>query len=474
MRFKRTKIVATIGPASSDLKTLDALIKAGMNVARVNFSHGDHAEQGAKMANIRAAAKHANTPIAILQDLCGPKIRIGDFAEGSVTLTVGQTFTLATKPCVGTAERVFIAYPHLHTEVQKGDLIMLDDGRRTLKVERVRGTDVITRVMVGGTIKGRRGVNAPGAFRKVDAITKKDKADLAFGLSEKVDFVALSFVRSGKDVEKLRALIKKLSPKHQPGIIAKVETPEAVADIDAIIKAADGVMVARGDLAIEVPAQNVPFIQKQIIRACVAAGKPVITATQMLESMVKSPVPTRAEVTDVANAILDGTDAVMLSEESALGEFPIEAVSMMAKIAHEAENQANYRDLFKHFQTRTHYERVDAPGRAVAETAVRLKARAIVALSESGYTGRMIARHRPTQPIIVFTPNEVTARRLALSFACHPMLVTSYETVLAVISEGKKAILKSKLATKGDTIILVAGVPLGTSGNTNMLMVEEV
>lgn len=474
MRFKRTKIVATIGPASSDAKTLAALIGAGMNVARVNFSHGDHAEQGEKMQNIRDAAAKAGEPIAILQDLCGPKVRIGDFTAKAATLVRGQKFTLSTLPTEGTAEKVFIDYPHLHEEVKKGDVILLDDGRRKLVVDRVRGHDVITTVEVGGTIKGRRGVNAPGAFRKVSVITKKDKADLIFGLKEKVDFVALSFVRSADDVKKLRALIAKLSPKHKPAIIAKIETPEAVSDIDAIIAVSDGLMVARGDLAVEVSAENVPFIQKKIIRSCVAAGKPVITATQMLESMVSSPVPTRAEVADVANAILDGTDAVMLSEESALGEHPIEAVEMLTKIAKETENQSTYRDLFKHFRNREDYETVDALGRAVAETAIRTKGRAIVAMSESGYTGRMIARHRPMQPIIVFTPHETTARRLALSFACHSFVVTSFEELFEVIAESKKTILKEKIASRGDTIILVAGVPLGHEGNTNTMMVQTV
>ncbi len=445
-----------------------------MNVARANFSHGDHAEQGEKMANIRQAAKNTGMPIAILQDLCGPKVRIGDFADGSITLVPGKKFILSTKPVEGTVERVFIDYPYLHEEVKKGDVIMLDDGRRKLVVEKVQGYEVITRIEVGGTIKGRRGVNAPGAFKKIEAITKKDKLDLAFGLQENVDFVALSFVRSGKDIKELRALIAKHKPKHTPAIIAKVETPEAVEALDEIIAAADGIMVARGDLAVEVEPEQVPFIQKRIIRACVSAGKPVITATQMLESMITSPVPTRAEVADVANAILDGTDAVMLSQESAMGDFPLETVEMMAKIAYETENHPSYRDLFKHFVRKEGYEPVDAIGRAVAETSIRLDARAIVALSESGYTGRMIARHRPMQPIIVFTPHAPTARRLALSFACHPMLVTSFETVLKVIDEGKKTILKEKLAKKGDHIILVAGVPLGKTGNTNMLMVQTV
>ena len=474
MRFKRTKIVATIGPASSAPAVLASLIKAGMNVARVNFSHGDHAEQGAKIKNIRGTATKLGVPVAILQDLCGPKVRIGDFAEGSITLVPGESFILSTVPCIGTIERVFIDYPHLHKEVKRGDDILLDDGRRKLVVARVRGTEVHTIVEVGGTIKGRRGVNAPGAFRKVSAITKKDKADLAFGLAQGVDFVALSFVRSAREVQELRALIKKLSPKVAPGIIAKIETPEAVADIDNIIAASDGIMVARGDLAVEVAAERVPFIQKQIIRACVTAGKPVITATQMLESMITSPVPTRAEVADVANAILDGTDAVMLSQESAMGDYPLEAVLMMSQIAHETENHSTYRDLFKHFHPREAYGSVDALGRAVAETAVRLKSRAIVALSESGYTGRMIARHRPMQPMIVFTPHEATARRLTLSFACHPFIIKSLGSLTDAIAEAKRALVREKLAVKGDSVILVAGFPLGEPGDTNMMMVQKV
>ncbi len=474
MRFKRTKIVATIGPASSSPQMLEALIRAGMNVARVNFSHGDHAEQQAKIANIRAAALKTNTPIGLLQDLCGPKVRIGDFVDGSITLEPGQTFTLSTAHCEGTNEKVFIDYPHLHKEVKKGDVILLDDGRRKLVVVSVRDENVITKVVVGGTIKGRRGVNAPGAFSKISAITAKDKKDLAFGLAQDFDFVALSFVRSANDIRTLRKLIARTKPQDPPKIIAKIETPEAVAAIDDIIAEADGIMVARGDLAVEVGPERVPFIQKQIIRACVTAGKPVITATQMLESMVHSPVPTRAEVADVANAILDGTDAVMLSEESALGKFPVEAVSMMAHIAYETENHISYRDLFKHFGPRDQYETADALGRAVAETAVRLKARAIVALSESGYTGRMIARHRPVQPIIVFTPHERTARRLALSFACHPFTVDSFDDLLTVVAESKKTLLKEKLAQKGDTVILMAGIPFGRTGTTNTMMVQTV
>ncbi len=474
MRFKRTKIVTTIGPASSDPKMLAALVRAGMNVARLNFSHGDHAEHGLYIRTIREVAKKLGESIAILQDLSGPKVRIGDFVEGSATLVPGQKFTLSTLPTPGTHERVFIDYPHLHTEVKKGVVIMLDDGRRKLVVTGVRGHDVSTTVLVGGTIKGRRGVNVPGAFNKVSAITAKDKIDLAFGLEHNVDFVALSFVRSATEVQKLRSLILKRSPQHVPGIIAKIETSEAVAAIDEIIAVSDGIMVARGDLAVEVPPENVPFIQKMIIGKCVLAGKPVITATQMLESMITSPVPTRAEVGDVANAILDGTDAVMLSQESALGDYPLEAVTMMAQIAYKAENDPAYHDLFREPPVSSERETVDTIGRAVVDAAHAISAKAIVALSESGYTARMISRYRPMHPIIVLTPHTATMRRLALSFACHPFLVTSFEKLLPAITDAKRIMIRKNIATKNDHFVIAAGIPLGKATDTNTMMVQTV
>lgn len=472
MRFKRTKIVATIGPSSSDAKTIADLIRSGVNVTRLNFSHGSHEEHGRYIKTIRAVSRELNEPVAILQDLSGPKVRIGDFAEGGITLVPDARFTLAAEKCAGSQERVFINYPYLHEEVKKGDLIMLDDGRRKLEVVAIRGRDVETHVLVGGAIKGRRSVNVPGAFRKIDPVTKKDRADLAFGLAEHVDFIALSFVRSADDVKKFRMLIKKQSPKHAPGIIAKIETNEAVADIDAIIAEADGVMVARGDLAVEASPENVPLMQKQIIRKSVAAGKAVITATQMLESMIHSPVPTRAEVGDVANAILDGTDAVMLSQETAMGQYPVEAVAMMAQIAKKTENDSIYRDLFRGIHASDETETVDAIGRAVVDVAHATNAKAIVALSESGFTARMISRYRPSRPIVVFTPREETARRLALSFACHSFVASSFENLLDVVAESKHTLVHEKLASKGDHIIIAAGIPFGKVGGTNMMMVQ--
>ncbi|MHB8709951.1 MAG: pyruvate kinase [Minisyncoccota bacterium] len=472
MRFKRTKIVATIGPSSSDATTLTSLIEAGVNVTRLNFSHGSHEEHAQYLKTIRTVSEKLNEPIAILQDLSGPKVRIGDFAEGGITLVPGERFTLTPKKCEGSLERVFINYPYLSEEVKKGDTILLDDGRRKLEVVAVRGRDVETTVIVGGAIKGRRSVNVPGAFRKMNSVTEKDKVDLAFGLAHHVDFVALSFVRSASDVKRFRALIKKQSPKHAPAIIAKIETNEAVADIDAILAEADGVMVARGDLAVEASPENVPLMQKQIIRKSVAAGKAVITATQMLESMIQSPVPTRAEVGDVANAILDGTDAVMLSQETAMGQYPVEAVAMMAQIAQKTENDNTYRNLFRGIHASDETETVDAIGRAVVDAAHATNAKAIVALSESGFTARMISRYRPTRPIIVFTPLEETARRLALSFACHSFVVSSFENLLDAVAESKHTLVHEKLASKGDHIIIAAGIPFGKVGGTNMMMVQ--
>lgn len=472
MRFKRTKIVATIGPSSSSAETLSRLIQSGVNVTRLNFSHGSHAEHGQYIKTIRTVSRELNAPVAILQDLSGPKVRIGDFAEGGITLVPDARLTLTPKKCLGSQERVFINYPYLHEEVKKGDSILLDDGRRKLEVIKVHGRDVETRIIVGGEIKGRRSVNVPGAFRKIDPVTKKDRDDLAFGLAERVDFIALSFVRSADDVKKFRAFIKKQSPKYTPGIIAKIETNEAVADIDAIIAEADGVMVARGDLAVEASPENVPLMQKQIIRKSVAAGKAVITATQMLESMIHNPVPTRAEVGDVANAILDGTDAVMLSQETAMGQYPVEAVAMMAQIAKKTENDSIYRDLFRGIHASDETETVDAIGRAVVDAAHATNAKAIVALSESGFTARMISRYRPTRPIVVFTPREETARRLALSFACHSFVASSFENLLDVVAESKHTLVHENLASKGDHIIIAAGIPFGKVGGTNMMMVQ--
>src|SRR3990170_2245888 len=333
--MKKTKIVATIGPATESKEKLEELLKDGMNVMRINFSHGDFAEHARKVANLHSAMKKTGIRAAILQDLGGPKIRIGDFKADSIELIPGRTFTLTTDQVEGDEKKVSIQYKNFPKEVKKGHVIYLHDGKKKLEVIKIAGNDVVCKVIVGGSIKGRRGVNLPDSELSIGSLTKKDIHDLEFGLKYDVDFIALSFVRKPEDIDELRTILKKR--KSSARIIAKIETPQAIRNLDEIISKADGVMVARGDLAIEVPAEQVPLIQKMIIEKCNNLGKPVITATQMLESMIKSPIPTRAEVSDVANAILDGTDAIMLSEETTLGDYPVEAVRMMSKIAREIE-----------------------------------------------------------------------------------------------------------------------------------------
>ena len=336
--MKKTKIVATIGPKSDTKDMLTALFKAGVNVCRTNMSHGEQTDHEKRIKLIRAIAKKEKQQIAILQDLSGPKIRIGDFSTPTVELVAGKKIILTgDKTCIGDATKVYFNYPHIEKDIKAGMVLMVDDGKKKLVVEKVIGTEIHTKVIIGGTTKGRRGVNIPGAYLSIPALTEKDKKDLSFGIAQGVDFIALSFVRTAKDIEDLRTLIKK--QKGDQAIIAKIETQEAVEHIESIIAVTDGIMVARGDLAVEIGPEKVPAVQKMIIKKCNEVGKPVIVATQMLESMISSPVPTRAEVSDVANAIFDGADAVMLSEESALGQFPKEAVTMMAHIAVETEKQ---------------------------------------------------------------------------------------------------------------------------------------
>jgi len=333
--IRRAKIVATIGPGSESKENFTKLLHAGVNIARTNMSHDDQTIHQARINNIRAGAAEANMPIEILLDLSGPKIRIGDFANGPVELIPGAEFILSTTPCEGDAQKVFFNFPEIAKEMKAGQVIMIDDGRRKLVVNKVEDGDIYTTVAVGGTIKGRRGVNLPNAFLTISALTEKDKGDLEFAIRAGVDYIALSFVRTAKDIEELRELIKSHGSS-QP-IVAKIETPEAVEKIDEIIAATDIIMVARGDLAVEIGHAKVPAVQKMLIEKCNAAGKPVIVATQMLESMIKAPVPTRAEVSDIANAVYSGADAVMLSEESSLGEFAVETVSMMAEVIVETE-----------------------------------------------------------------------------------------------------------------------------------------
>lgn len=475
---KKTKIVATIGPASESEVMLGNLVKAGMNVCRINFSHGDHDGALVQVKNIRAVAEKTGANIAILQDLSGPKIRIGDFYQERVMLKKGSIFTLTTKVCIGDETRAFVNYKALPKEIKKGDSILLDDGKKRLEVVSVSGDDIKCRVIVGGETKGRRGVNLPGVSLKISCLTPKDKKDLVFGIEHNVDYVALSFVRRPSDVRELRSILTKA--KSTAKIISKIETEEAIENIDEIIAESDGIMVARGDLAVEVPAQEVPILQKMIIAKCNIAGKPVIVATQMMESMIKSPVPTRAEVSDVANSILDGADAVMLSEESALGEYPVEAVEMMTKIAEMAEKnyphrEALYSELLDPCVSDDKYKGVvDAVTFAAVSTASTVGAKAIIALSESGLTARMVSRFRPEHKVIALSPKDFVVRQLGLVFGCFPVQTAPFTTVDEVMKVVRTHMLGNKLAQKGDKVVIVAGIPFGHVGGTNMVLVEMI
>lgn len=471
--IKKTKIVATIGPATSSEEMLTKLLKAGLNVVRLNFSHGDFKEHQEKVDNFRIAMKKTGMTGAIMQDLSGPKIRLGEFYQEKVELKKGDTITITTDKIVGDEKKVSINYPLFPKEVKAGDNIMVDDGKKRFEVVSIKGNEVLCKIMVGGTTKGRRGVNLPDSEISMSCLTEKDIKDIEFGLKNKVDFFAFSFIRNPSDVIELRNILNKRKSKAK--IIAKIETPQAVKNIDAILDLCDGLMVARGDLAIEVPAEKVPLIQKMIIKKCNDAGKIVITATQMLESMIKSPVPTRAEVSDIANAILDGTDAVMLSEETTLGEFPIEAVNVMSKVAYEIEHNYPERKVTHSKKEDENREITDSVTEAVVKTASDVGAKAIIALTETGYTARMVSRYKPTQMILSLTPNEITANQLCLSFGCVPVLIPSINTFEDVLKYVKNYCLKNKIAQKGDSIVLTGGMPFNKkSCSTNMITVETI
>lgn len=468
--MKKTKIVATIGPATTSEKVLEELLKTGMNVVRLNFSHGDFAEHQVKVNNLKKASNKTGIPVAVMQDLGGPKIRIGDFYKESITLKEGEIFSLTTEKVIGDEKRVSVNYPMLPKEVKVGGYILLHDGKKKLQIVEIKGNDVICKVITGGDIKGRRGVNLPGAYLSISSITDKDKKDLEFGVKNKVDFIAFSFVRRPSDVEELREMLKKKKSKAK--IIAKIEDVEGLENIDKIIELVDGIMIGRGDFGIEIGVENLPIVQKMIIKKCNKAGKPVITATHMLESMIKSPVPTRAEVSDIANAILDGTDAVMLSEETTLGDYPVEAVSVMAKVAERVEKEMTYAK--KDFSAFGRDNVTDAVSSEAVDLAHNIGARYIVALTESGFTARMISRYRPIQDIIAITPNEKTRNQLLLSYGCNTVMVNGFKALPEAMANIRNYLVKNKLAQKGDKAVIVAGMPFGKSGSTNMILAEKI
>jgi len=468
--MRRTKIVCTIGPATEPIEMLRKLAAAGMNVARLNFSHGNYKDHARRIRDVRAVELENGSAIAILQDLPGTKLRIGDISEGTVTLNQGDRFVFTTRKVPGDKNEVYLPYLELVHQAKPGKRIFVDDGQLEFNIERATDTDIVTTVVVGGTLGGHKGINMPGAFVSLPSITDKDIEDLKFGLAHDVDWVAASFVRKASDLNPLRQII---SDAHKSTrLIAKIERHEAVEDIDAIIQAADGIMIARGDLGVEMPIEQVPTIQKMIIKKCNEYGKPVITATQMLDSMIRNRQPTRAEVTDVANAIFDGTDAIMLSGETAIGRFPIESVEIMSKIALEAENSIDYSRLLKEKTERVANTVTEAIAQASVEIAYDLQAAAIVTPTSSGATPRAVSKYRPAAPIIAAAMSAATWRQLALSWGVYPVLVKPAHDTDAMIAEAIDAIMQKNLIKRGETIVLTAGVPAGVPGGTNLIKVH--
>jgi pyruvate kinase len=469
----KTKIVCTIGPASEQVEILKQLISEGMSVARLNFSHGTHDEHRMRIANIRQAASELNREVAILLDTKGPEIRTRDVMGGEVQLEDGQPFVLTTDVIEGTAERVSITYEGLPDDVEPGRTILIDDGLIELQVERVSGPDIICRVISGGLLKNKKGVNVPGVDIRLPGLTEKDVEDILFGIGQGIDFIAASFVRKAEDVLEIRRLLERESAANIQ-IIAKIENQKAVDNLEEIIEVCDGLMVARGDLGVEIPSEEVPLVQKKIISRCNAVGKPVITATQMLDSMQRNPRPTRAEASDVANAIFDGTDAIMLSGETAAGKYPVESVRTMTRIAIRTEKELPYREMLRQRNREQGATITDAISQAVANTAMDLKAAAIIAPTESGYTARLIAKYRCQSPIVAITPYKSVQRQLLLSWGVIALTGRQTGSTDEMMEEAIGIALQEQAVKHGDLVILTAGVPVGQSGNTNLMKVHVI
>ena len=473
---RRTKIVCTLGPSSSDAGTIRELIRAGMDIARLNFSHGSHDDHARLIRYVREAADDQGKVVPILQDLQGPKIRLGPISNGTVPISKGQRLTLTTEPIeYGTAERVQITYDLLAQDVSVGGRILVDDGLLELQVVDIIDTDVITEVIVGGPLSSRKGVNLPDIKTSAPALTAKDHRDLAFGLSQDVDMIALSFVRDDSDVIDLLQRIR--ASGKQVMALAKIEKPEAVRRFDAVLEVSEGIMVARGDLGIEMPLSQVPSTQKMIIHKCIAAGKPVITATQMLESMINNPRPMRAEVSDVANAVLDGSDAIMLSGETAVGNHPVQVVEVMSRIVEEAERHRwQYQNpLSKSVERRFISEDVtESVSFTAVDLAEQVGATAIACLTATGTTARAIARHRPGMPLHAFTDDERVMRRLHLLWGTTSFLIPFQRDTDEGVQSVHSILRERELVRSGDLIVITAGMPLPAKGRTNMIQVSRI
>ncbi len=472
--LRKTKIICTLGPAVDSEELIVALIKGGMNGARFNFSHGSHPEHLERLNRLKAVRDRMGSPVATILDTKGPEIRIKSFESKTVDLAAGEDFILTVDDVPGTAQRVSVTYPKLHEEVAPGQEILIDDGLVAMRVREIQGPDVVCQVENGGTLSANKSINIPGAHIQLPALTEKDVADIRFGVENDFDFIAASFVRRAADVEAVREVLRQCGGDNVK-IIAKIENQEGIDNLDGILEAADGVMVARGDLGVEIPAAKVPALQKQMIRKGLQAGKPVITATQMLDSMIRNPRPTRAEVSDVANAVYDGTSCVMLSGETAGGKYPVEALAAMLEIVTEAEASIDYWKRFqKQLVVTTSSNINDAITHTCCLTARDLNATAILAASSSGRTARMICRFRPACPVAALTMHEKTRRQLSICWGVIPFLTGEVNSTDRIFSLSAEVAVKEGLVQPGDTVVITAGVPLGQSGSTNLIKAQVI
>ncbi len=468
----KTKIVATLGPATNSTKMIRQLVLSGVDVFRINFSHGTENEHKQTIISIKSVSDKLNAPVAVLQDLQGPKIRLGTFKNEKEFLERGDEFILTADPVNGDKHVSSITYPDVIKDIHPGEIIYINDGLIKLKVNKVDGKNIYTTVLEGGEISDHKGVNFPKTRLSIPAITEKDKIDLKFGLSQGVDIVALSFVKTPQDILQLRDLMKQFG--RVVPIISKIEKWEAVENIEKIVEVSDGVMVARGDLGVEMPIEKIPVIQKRIISVANKHGKPVITATQMLNSMIENPVPTRAEVTDVSNAIFDGTDAVMLSNETAVGKFPLESVKVMEKIIENTEKSSIFKSYLKRFNEPVEGDISDAIALSANRIAETIKAKLIISATESGRTALLVSKYRPSVNILAMTPKESTYRFLSLKWGVIPVKVEAFKTVDEIIERGITISKDMGIVKNGDTVVITAGSHTGVSGSTDLLKVAKI
>lgn len=470
--MRRTKIVCTLGPATDDYAVMKSMVRAGMNVARLNFSHSTYDEHKARMDMVKRARKELDLPVAILLDTKGPEIRIKTFKDGKVKLKKGNKFTLTTREVEGDESKVSITYDELPKYVKKGARILVNDGLIELKVDSINATDIVTTVQNDGELSNRKSINMPDTEIDMPYLSDVDRADIEFGLSQDVDYIAMSFVRNVDDVRMVKKLLNEHN-KNDVQLIAKIENRSGVDNMDSILAECDGVMVARGDMGVEIPFEELPGIQKDMISRCYRQGKKVITATQMLESMINNPRPTRAEISDVANAVFDGSSAIMLSGETAAGKFPVEAVRTMAMIAESAESGINYKKRFynldAHIRTVT-----DAVSHSTCAAAFDLDAKAIIAVSQSGYTARKISRFRPSAPIIAATTSYKAYNQLAMNWGVIPTLSKMQDNSDDLFRHAIMCAMNTGAVAEGDLVVIAAGVPVGVSGNTNTMRIEYV